>query len=61
MKDGMSRRDFVGAVGAGLLAASAPAQESLKSQPKTGMRVGLDMDKQPSEVRRRDRSRCSIT
>ena len=53
MKDGMSRRDFVGAVGAGLIAASVPAQEPSKSKPRTGMRVGLDMDKQPSEVRRK--------
>jgi sugar phosphate isomerase/epimerase len=53
MTDGMSRRDFVGTVGAGLLAARAPAQAPSKPKAKTGMRVGLDADKQPSAIRKK--------
>lgn len=52
MTDGMSRRDFVGSVGAGLVAARAAARESSKPGSKTGMRVGLDADKQPSAIRK---------
>jgi sugar phosphate isomerase/epimerase len=51
MTASMSRRDFVSTVGAGLLAARAPAQAPSKPKAKTGMRVGLDADKQPSAIR----------
>jgi sugar phosphate isomerase/epimerase len=53
MTDGMSRRDFVGTLGAGLLAGRAPAREPSKPKAKTGMRVGLDADKQPSAIRKK--------
>jgi sugar phosphate isomerase/epimerase len=52
MTDGMSRRDFVGSVGAGLIAARIPVRESSRPRSKTGMRVGLDADKQPSAIRK---------
>ncbi len=53
MMDDISRRDFLGTVSAGFLATRAHAQEPRNSKPKRGMRVGLDMDKQPSVVRRK--------
>ena len=52
MTDGISRRDFVGSVGAGLVAARGSAREPSKSKPMTGMRVGLDVDKQPSAIQK---------
>jgi sugar phosphate isomerase/epimerase len=52
MTDIMSRREFVGTVAAGMLAKNAHAQKPSNAEPKRGMRVGLDMDKQPSSVQR---------
>ncbi len=53
MTNDMSRREFVGTAAAGLLATRAYTQDSSSTKPKRGMRIGLDMDKQPSSVQRK--------
>ena len=55
MLQSVTRRNFVTAMGAGLLAGAtrSSAQEAPKPKGKTGIRVGLDMDKQPSAIKRK--------
>lgn len=55
MKENVSRRTFLTALGTGLAAATSTVADAATPQTKgkTGIRVGLDMDKQPSAIKKK--------